>query len=1104
MARIDLDILQIGIFMETNAHEAAIDYYVNGYNSKTSSLQKLATSQSRKVVANQYERFATFFGSGNYADTIVVDVLTQKAPFATASRGQLASGAVRALQAIVTYMAILENFYVAVDTCHGANDAVNTGVNLWETGVALYIGSIEGHARGGDLVGDGTFLYSAAKELCSFFGTCEGSSDASINEFLIDALSDGRDLLVDRDCAGAGAIIEQEILGSLPVPLVQGTLFEAYVNDILFNGTESADLASGYMFAQSVLPLMTNSTSVATVKKFMAFNPTAEPLTDFVDDVFDAFVYAIDGMKVDCRDISTLDNTTVCSLYGDSTSADSPPVQPSPNTPTDLGDGLYKTTTYVQDRANIALDLVAIKNALETPTGRNLAQDLYQVGSNSIIYDKDGIKIGLRSFASFSTEATRDMVAEPYFNIFSYALQDATGKYEGKDVRVYADTIINELFLSTDENVRKLAPEGILVLNLWMGLVHELEETLTNCKNKVIADTDGIHSIDEAVAYWIGDGQISGDGQQGHLLYALSERIGEEFGLDENSQTRTNTNILRLFNQARLELSFPSACSENPTTYPRLRQIVNRIIAQMIIPLVQSLIHNLRQNDRVRVKLYAQAFSPLVAACNPTLYAFLRDKLINLTYNAVEVEMVIEKIRSSFDCLGIECDDVGKHTSETENVCVDAPKLNSLAGYRPSNDVRSYALIDLDILECSILLSQNASNACQDIYLYGKHAVVNGVNGAETLSLSQLATTSDRTVVPQYEKFEQYFGSDSKYAETMIIRAMSAINFPGASVSQLRAIAVNSMQYLVLYMAILQEMYAALADCNSNDALKTIDASEAWDRAAALLIGSVEGTADGGTVDGQSFYALAKARCSQFGTCGNSGNSEVNERIISLLYTGRGEVQARSCSALLRAIDEIERLLLVPLMQSTLHFAIQNEKEPAGSQDADLAEGYISSLSILPLVDDANRVSATTIETNLAFQLKSKPMPDGSGAVFNALAAIYAEMGVDCSNVGAANGINACSGATRLNSNGGSSKAGLAVGVVFGVIALSATGLFIFVKRPFGKWSTKTGDDPFFVANSAGELNHNDDLLTGDLNDANVVMSDEVYDKEISEQAPIV
>ena len=1081
-----------------------MDYYVNGYNSKGSSLRKLATSPSRNIVKNQYQRFSTVFGSEVYADAIVVDVLTQKPPFTTASRGQLAWGAVRALQAIVMYMAILEKIYLAVGTCYAANTGNNTGVDLWETGVALYIGSIEGHSRGGDFYNDGTFLYSAAKELCTFFGTCEGSNDASINEFLIDAFSDGRDLLVDRDCAGAAAILEQEIIGSLPVPLVQGTLFYAYANDILYNGTDSADLASGYMFALSVLPLMTNSTSAATVEKFMKFNPTANPPQDFVDDVYDAFVYAIDGMNVDCLDISTLDNTTVCSLYGNDTSTQSSPVQPSPNTPTDLADGLYKTTTYVQDRANIALDLVAIKNALATPSGGNLAQDIYKVGENSIIYDKDGMKIGLRSFASFSTESTRDMVAEPYFNIFSYALQDASGNYEGKNVRVYADTIINELFLSTDENVRKTAPEGILVLNLWMALVHELEETLTNCKNKVIADTDGIHSIDEAVAYWIGDGQISGDGQQGHLLYALSERIGEEFGFDENSQTRTNTNILRLFNQARLELSFPSACSANPATYPRLRQIVNRIIAQMVIPLVQSLIHNLRQNDRIRVKLYAQAFSPLVAACNPTLYVLLRDKLINLTYNAVEVEMIIENIRSSFDCLGIACDDVGKHTSEKENVCVDTPELNSLAGYRPSNDVRSYALIDLDILECSILLSQNASSACQDIYLYGKHAVVNGVDGAKTLSLSQLATTSDRTIVPQYDTFVQYFGSDSKYAETVITRAMSAIDFPGASVSQLRAIVVDSMKYLVLYMAILHEMYAALADCNSNDALKTMDSSEAWDRAAALLIGSMEGTADGGTVDGQSLYALAKTRCSQFGTCGNSGQPDIIERLILLLYTGRAEVQARSCSALLRAIDEIEPLLLVPLMQSTLHFAVQNEKEPAGSQDAALAEGYISSLSILPLVDDANRVSATTIETNLAFQLKSKPMPDGSGAIFNALAAAYAFMGVDCLNVGAANGINACSGATRLKSTRRGSKAGLAIGIVFGMTALSAAGIFIYLKRPFGNRSTKSGDDPLFVANKAGELNHNDDLLTGDLNDANVVMSDEAYDREISEKAPIV
>lgn len=1098
MARLDLDILQIGIFMETKAYDAAMDYYMNGYNSYMTSLHKIATSPSRTIVSNQYDLFSNYFMSTNYTDDIMLQALTQLAPFSSASDGQLAAATVRILQTMVSYMAILEKFYLAVQICRGASGPDMLSVTTWETGVALYVGSIEGHARGGDSLRDGTLLYGLAKDLCGFFGTCEGSGDASVNEFLIDAFGDGRDLLVDKDCDGADGIIRDAILGSLPVPLIQGTLFEAYVLDEQVVGTEVPDLASGYIFALSVIPLIMNKTIATTIKTNMAFDLNVLPVRDGVDKVFDAFAFVVDEMKVDCQDISAFVNTTICSI---TTVPGDPGFRPPPATSTTLGGGMYKTTTYVQDRANIALDIDEIKKALDE-NFPDRAQKLYMEGSNSEIYDNDGKRVGFRSFAKFSTQETANMTAEPYFNLFTYALQDTAGKYQGKELRFYADTIITEIFESNSEATRMMAIEGILVLNLWMALVHELEQTLSNCKKQLIADADGIHSIDEAVAYWIGDGQVFGNGTKGHLLYALSERMGEIFGIDENGQSRTNTNILRLFNQARLELSFPSACSESPNTYPRLRQIVRRIISQMTIPLLQSLIHNLRENDRNRVKLYAQAFAPLVVACSPTLYSFLQDKLINLTYNVIEVETIIAKIRISYDCLGITCDDVGVHPSEKGNFCVNTPKLNSLAGYRPSNDVRSYALVDLDILECSILLTQQAFTACEDIYMLGKHAVVNGDNGEETLSLSYLATTSERTVVPQYELFVQYFGSDSKYADTLVKRALSN-DFPGASVAQRKEMAVKSMQYLVLYMSILQFMYEALVDCNSGDALKIVTASQSWDRAAAILIGSVEGTNDGGTGDGQSFYALEKSSCVHSGTCGNSNASDVNVQIISLLYTGHGEVQAGSCNALKRTVDKIEPLLLVPLLQSVLFYALENEKLPAGSPDGKLANGYIFSLSVLPLVDDSNRASGGIIETNLGFQLDSKPVPDGAIAVFNAFATIYATVGVDCKMIGDVNGVSACNGSSETNSGGGNSRSGLIVGVTVGVIALFAIGAFIFIKRPFHR-SSKSDDVPIFIQNNNGELNHNDDLLTGNFNDASVAMSDEVFDKEVAEQAPIV
>ena len=85
-------------------------------------------------------------------------------------------------------------------------------------------------------------------------------------------------------------------------------------------------------------------------------------------------------------------------------------------------------------------------------------------------------------------------------------------------------------------------------------------------------------------------------------------------------------------------------------------------------------------------------------------------------------------------------------------------------------------------------------------------------------------------------------------------------------------------------------------------------------------IGSIEGLLEGGdqTQNGQTFYALAKKRCAQFGTCGREGFSKVNEELISPLYTGKGGVEGGSFGALKRAVGEIEALLLVPPIQSNL------------------------------------------------------------------------------------------------------------------------------------------------------------------------------------------
>jgi hypothetical protein len=1089
-SRLDLDILQIGIFMETKAYGAAEDFYKNGFNSQGNlrpySLQDIATSLEMKIVP-QYENFRSYFNSDEYGNLLVQQAIRRDGIFEGASREQAAEAVTRALQCIVSYMAILERFYFAVELCRqgSASDVNNDAIESWERGIALFVGSIEGSERGGAPTGDGTMLYALAKETCVEFGTCDDQTgNAKANEDLIDVMSDGRDLLQNNDCNGTKALIEQEVEELLPVSLFQGALFYAFQNDGLSLGSDNYTLASAQLLSDSVLPLVNsvNSTSANTVKDALKFDLTVTPVQGGVQKVFEAVTFVLPALGVDCENIGMIGELDTC---------DGEVVNPIPDTPTDLGDGLYTTSTYAQDRADIAKDLVAIKDDLESGSGE-LARVIYKDGENSAVFNDDGVKVGERSIQSFSTTATLDMVNEPLFNIYKYALQDENGQYLGKDVRQYADTIVNQAFETVSQNDKTLAADAMLVFNIWMYLAHELYQTLDNCRNRVIADTDGIHSIDEAVAYWIGDGQITGSGENGHLFYALAERMGDKFQMDVNGQARTNVNILRLFNQAKLELSFPNACSDNPDTYPRLRQVVYRILSLMAIPLVQSLIDSLRENDRVRAKLFAHAVVPLMAACDPALFTYLKGKLMDDTYNVIEVETIVERIRTSYRCLGITCDDIGQHVSETDNICVDVPENNPLAGYTPSSDVRDYALLDLDIFEADILMRMGAYPAVLDLYQYGKHALVDSINGQGIISLSQLATTSDRSVVPQFDSFVRYY-EDNKYADSFVRSALNRSQLTKASDGQRREIVIKSLQVLVLYMSSLQAMHDAIGGCEATDSGRKRAAQQAWDRAAALLIGSMEGTEDGGMPNGQSFFALAKSRCDQFGTCDQEGTANANKDLVSTLYTGKGELQGSSCGALRRTVGHLESLLLIPLIQSNLHFALTNARfNTVGPTDVAFADGFVFSRAVLPLVVDVNRESADTINRNMDFQFQTRPVVDGPGAVFNAFAKSYSGMSVDCVQLGTVESYDPCTGVDSSKVSGGAVAA-----IVICVLLVVALGVFLLVRRR--KLKKRRGGLPDMpeqslgFRRSKGVMNHDSDLLAGKHNDAAIIDGEEHY-----------
>jgi uncharacterized membrane protein YgcG len=726
IARLDLDILEIGILTRAKAYSAALDVYQLGahtiFNGELLSLQSLATSSERDPVL-QFQTFNDYFGSKDYADDIIMDALQQTGDYNSATRGELAEIVFRSLQSMVIYMAVLQKMQLAVTECNAKKPG--KARQAWDMAAALFIGSIDGPAAGGLLNGDGRSMYSLGNEICEDFDACEGSGESSSNEKILFQLAGGRDAINDGQCDHVERTMTWEIIPRMAIPLVQGILAYAIDNEVE-SDRDPDSLGTVHILSQAVTPLVkgVNEASATTLDTYFGdFQSISTGQS--VGDAFDAFANALRGMGIDCEEVGTsidYPDLSLCSSTADDggsggdssngggsngggsngggsngggsngggsggTAGDFAPL---PNTNTNLGDDLYVTSTYVQDKANIALDVQDMLLALNEGS-YELAELIYKDGKNSEIYDENGKFVSLRSLKGFSVDSSLDMLDEPIFNIYEYALQDSDGKFMSREVRLYADTLVEDTFQKVSTGERTVPAEAAVALNLWMHVIHLLHETLRLCKKKELRNDDGLHSMDVAVAYWIGDGQVAGDGERGHLLYAFAEQMGDIFNMDDGGQSRTNTNILKLFNEAKNEISLPGACSESPASFIRLRRIVNNLESQMAIPLIQGLIHYLRMNDRDRVKVYAHAVVPFVAGCSPSSFAFLKDKLINLTYNVIEVESIVEVIRSIYLCLGLQCDDIGVHESERNEdapVCEDIDVMFSLAGYKPASDVR--------------------------------------------------------------------------------------------------------------------------------------------------------------------------------------------------------------------------------------------------------------------------------------------------------------------------------------------------------------------------------------------------------------------------------
>lgn len=326
-----------------------------------------------------------------------------------------------------------------------------------------------------------------------------------------------------------------------------------------------------------------------------------------------------------------------------------------------------------------------------------------------------------------------------------------------------------------------------------------------------------------------------------------------------------------------------------------------------------------------------------------------------------------------------------------------------------------HAKIDLDILQVKILTSLQSYSFARYLYSHGRNSPVPSKSDAdpyELRSLEKLAQSSEReAATPFYNEFVGY-NDDIYYANTAVINALEGKGKYGSASAEARTeVVAKTCAYQIMYMYALAEMADAINDCQSKDALDNVGGVHSWDEVVAFLIGSLEGPTAGGspdTDDGQLMWNLSNKRAFQFQTENDEGYSTTNSELEDLLFAGEGELNAFACASLKKTVSRIQHLLLIPVIQSTLRYAVENEKLSESNLEKTVAEGETFALSVLPIIKSYDESAAQVIAENMVVQQGVKPVRDGAQVVADAFYEALDEFGISCLFVGASSQVDAC------------------------------------------------------------------------------------------------
>ena len=389
------------------------------------------------------------------------------------------------------------------------------------------------------------------------------------------------------------------------------------------------------------------------------------------------------------------------------------------------------------------------------------------------------------------------------------------------------------------------------------------------------------------------------------------------------------------------------------------------------------------------VELLSFATLPHIKTCgHDASFDAMYKKLITDGFEEHMIRDAISVLQNHYNCLGLTCKDIGRHIKLSTSEVPCSMNLD-IIGYTPLNSTKTnmIAKLDLDAVAIHQLMSMEKDDAAKKIYLEGHNYYdYDSPNDFSFVSLHNLTQshTIDFTDFQAYRLYESYFGS-ADFSNDLIIHQIFERSGPFISTTATqRNLALNvAISSFVSYMSALQALYFSVSRCASD----VTSAETAFDGAVALLVGSVEGRGRGGSayLEGQMLYSVSKRNCEHFHNC-RGRNAEVNLDIVRVMEEGQSFLKQGNCLDLSKAVESIDSLLKVPLIQSILYFS----DSTISMQSDDDAAGYVATMAALPILDDIDSSSANTIKSGMDLTASTSMSSESKeDTVYKALGVVF-------------------------------------------------------------------------------------------------------------------